>query len=128
MANQKIRARQWPLKAVTPVLGIADIGDALGFDITIPPGAYVTEVYADTLTAFDGTTNTITVTDGTTVFVNAQDAKTTGRETAAVASKYYPSGGTISVNMAQTGAATVGAAIVVVEYIVLDRENELVSN
>lgn len=128
MANTVVRERQWALNAGTVVMGIANIGAGLGFDIKIPPGGYVEDVYADTLTAFDGTTNTITVTDGTTVFVNAQDVKSVGRETAAVASKYYPSGGTISINMAQTGAATVGAVIVNIRYIVLGRANELVSN
>lgn len=125
MASKRIQTRQYSLKAVTPVLGIANIGADNGYTIAIPPKGYVTNVFADTLTAFDGTTNTITVTDGTTVFVNAQDTKTTGRETAAVSNKYYPSGGVITVSMAQTGTATVGAAIVVVDYVLIDRVNEV---
>ena len=125
MANKRIQHRQYPLKASTPVMGIANIGAGNGYEIAIPPNGYVTEVYADTLTAFDGTTNTITVGDGTTTFVNAQDTKTPGRETAAVTSKFYPNGGVITVSMAQTGAATTGSAIVVVEYVISGRVNEV---
>lgn len=125
MANTKIPGRQYTLTAVTPLMGIANIGAGLGYDITIPPGAYVVNVYVDTLTAFDGTTNTATVADGTTTFVNAQDVKTPGRETTAVPNKYYPNGGVISVNLAQTGAATVGQCVGVVQYIGLQRTNEV---
>lgn len=125
MASKRIQTRQYPLRAVTPVLGIANIGAGKGYEIAIPPKGYVTNVFADTLTAFDGTTNDITVSDGATTFVSAQDTKSTGRETAAVSNKYYPSGGVITVSMAQTGAATVGAAIVVVDYVVTDRVNEV---
>jgi len=124
MANIVIPGRQYPLVAITPVMGIANIGAAAGYDIKIPPGAYVREIYADTLIVFDGTTNTITITDGTTVFVNAQDIKSLGRETTAVVGKYYPAGGTISVTLAQTGTATVGAVIASVMYVGLNRVNE----
>ncbi len=124
MSNTVVRARQYPLIAVSPVMGIANIGAGLGYDFKVPPGAYLREIYLDTLTVFDGSTNTGTVTDGTTVFVNAQDLKSLGRETVAVVGKYYPNGGTVSVNMAQTGTATVGAAIASLEYIVLNRMNE----
>lgn len=124
MANTVVRARQYPLIAITPVMGIANIGAGLGYDFKIPPGSYLREIYADTLTVFDGTTNTITVTDGTTVFVNAQDIKSLGRETTAIVGKYYPNGGTVSVNLAQTGTATVGAVIASLEYVGLNRMNE----
>lgn len=124
MANVKLTGRQYPLSTFVQ-LGIANIGAAAGYDIAIPPNGYVKEVYADTLTAFDGSTNTITITDGTTVFVNAQDIKSTGRETDAIPGKFYPSGGTISINLAQTGTATVGAVVASVEYVILNRTNEV---
>jgi hypothetical protein len=127
MANKNISARQWELNAITPLLGISNMGAATGYDITIPPGGYVTEITVDTLVAFDSaTTATLTVTDGTTVFVNGVDIKTTGRETTTIAAAYYPSGGVIHVNLAQTGAgATVGTAVVVVSYLKLDRQTEV---
>lgn len=125
MANTKITQRQKARVATTPIMTIANIGAGVGFDFPIEPGGYLREVYADTLVAFDGTTNTITVGDGTTTFVSAQDVKSTGRETAAVPGKYYPNGGVVSVSMAQTGAATVGQAIVTLEIINLNRADEI---
>ena len=123
MANTVVKTRQYPLNALCK-LGIANIGAGNGFDIVLPPGTVLNFITADTLTAFDGTTNTLTVDDGTTTFIAAQDVKTAGRETVAVASKRYPNGGTIHVTMAQTGAATVGEADVQVDYVVEGRANE----
>ncbi len=125
MSNTVVKHRQYPLVADVPIMTIANIGAGLGYDVVLPPGAYVREVYADTLVAFDGTTNTITISDGTTTFVNAQDVKSTGRETAAVPGKYYPNGGTISITMAQTGSATVGQVKPTIEYVILGRVNEV---
>lgn len=115
--------RQYPLVAAVK-LGIANIGAGNGFDIKIPAGAFVRNVQLFTSVAFDGTTNTATIGDGTTTFVSAQDVKSAGLETAAVANKYYPTGGVISVTMAQTGAATVGEAIAMVDYVVPGRWSE----
>lgn len=117
--------RQYPLLAHTPLMGIANIGAGNGYSVAIPPGGYVTGIVVETLTAFDGTTNTITVGDGTTNFVNAQDVKTTGVETTVTVNKYYPTGGTITASMAQTGTATVGSVFAAVTYIVLNRANEV---
>jgi hypothetical protein len=125
MANTKLTQRQKAVTVVTPLLTIANIGAGNGYDIPIPPDTYVSEIYLDTLTAFDGTTNTGTVSDGTTTFVNAQDLKSTGRETDAVPGKYYPNGGTISITLAQTGTATVGQAIGVVTMVGLHRADEI---
>lgn len=115
--------RQYPLVAAVK-LTKANIGAGNGFDLKIPAGAFVTRVGLFTATAFDGTTNTATMTDGTTSFVTAQDVKTTGLETAANSNKYYPTGGTMSITMAQTGTATVGEAIAFFEYIVPGKWNE----
>lgn len=124
MPNTVVAQRQYPLVGYA-LAGIANIGAGNGFDFKLPPKAYLTDVFFDTITAFDGTTNTVTASDGTTTFINAQDIKSTGRETVAVPNKYYPSGGTISFTLAQTGAATVGAGVAMVRYIIFDRMNEL---
>lgn len=115
--------RQYPLAAVVDC-GIANIGAGNGYDIGIPVNAMLLDVVVLTTTAFDGTTNTATVGDGTTTFANAVDIKTTGAETVANAPKFYPTGGTISVTLAQTGTATVGRVLVMVRYIVLNRGGE----
>ena len=126
MANKKLIDRQWPLAALA-VVKPANIGAGLGFDIVIPPGALVTVVRVLTATAFNGTTATVSVGDGTTVFANAVDVATAGSETVANAPKYYPTGGTISVSAAGTGTNTAGLVFVVVNYVILDRGNEIVN-
>lgn len=108
------------VKSGSAVLGIANIGAGNEVTFGIRPGTHLLRVMVHTVTAFDGTTNTATVGDGTTVFANAVDVKTAGSETVANAPKYYPSGGTLTVSLAQTGTATVGEVVVVYEYILRD--------
>ena len=125
MANKKLIDRQWPLAALASVTP-ANIGANNGYEIVIPPGSLVTVVRVQTVTAFNGTTATITVGDGTTTYVNAVDATSTGAETVANAPKYYPTGGTITVSAAGTGTSTAGMALAAVEYLTVDRGNEIV--
>lgn len=108
------------VKSGSAVLGIANIGAGNEVTFGIRPGTHLLRVMVHTVTAFDGTTNTATVGDGTTVFANAVDVKTAGSETVANAPKYYPSGDTLTVSLAQTGTATVGEVVVVYEYILRD--------
>lgn len=108
------------VKSGSAVLGIANIGAGNEVTFGIRPGTHLLRVMVHTVTAFDGTTNTATVGDGTTVFANAVDVKTAGSETVANAPNYYPSGGTLTVSLAQTGTATVGEVVVVYEYILRD--------
>lgn len=114
----KIIDRTYPMGQAKAV-GIANIGAGNGLDFAIPMGALLVRVIVLTTTAFNsGTTTTLTVTDGTTVFANGVDIKTTGSETVANTPKYYPSGGTVSVTLAETGtAATAGEAFVYIEYV-----------
>lgn len=121
-----INERQYPLSAVAD-LGIAQIGAGNEVTIRVPPNAFLTGLVVQTLTAFNApTTNTLTVSDGTTTFVNAVDVKTTGAETVANLAAFYPSGGTLTISMAQTGgSATAGRAIVVATYQVLNRVSEV---
>lgn len=124
--SKKIIDRQWPLYAVAD-LTIANMGAGNEVTASVPPNAVVVGVGLLTVTAFDSaTTATGSIGDGTTTFVNAQDVKTTGLETAAVTAKYYPTGGTITFSLAETGAtATVGHAIGYVSYVVVGRGNEI---
>jgi hypothetical protein len=115
--------RQWPLTAVADCR-VANIGAGNGFEIKLPPNAMLLDLTVDTVAEFNGTTNTLTVGDGTTTFANAVDVKTAGRETVANIGKFYPSGGTIAVTLAQTGTADAGRAIVRVGYVILGRSNE----
>ena len=108
------------VKSGSAVLGIAQIGAGNEVTFGLRPGTHLLRLMVHTVTAFDGTTNTATVGDGTTVFANAVDVKTTGSETVANAPKYYPSGGTLTVSLAQTGTATVGEVVVVYEYLLRD--------
>lgn len=125
MANKKIIDRQWPLSALVK-LTKDNVGDGKGYDITVPPGALVTEVRLQTVTAFDGTTPTATIGDGTTTFANAVDISSTGAESVSNVPKYYPQGGTISVNAAvASGTVTAGLAIAEVRYVIADRGNEI---
>lgn len=124
MALTKQIDRQNPKSAIAD-LGIANIGAGNGVTIVVPAGAFVTEVRLQTVVAFDTAstgTATGTVTDGTTSFVTAQDVKTAGAETSAGAPKFYPTGGTITVSLAETvvtTAATVGRVLAVVEYLIV---------
>ena len=115
--------RQYPLVGLVDC-GIANIGAGNGFDIALVPNALLLDIVVLTVTAFDGTTNTATVSDGTTTFANAVDVKSTGSETVSNTPKFYPSGGTLSVTLAQTGTATVGRVMVMARYVVLNRGGE----
>jgi hypothetical protein len=117
--------RQYALVAEVD-LGIANIGSGNGKTMVLPPGALLLRALWLTVTAFDsGTTATGTLTDGTTVFVNAENVKTTGSETVANTPKFYPSGGTLTASLAETGTtATVGRALVSVEYYIVGRGQE----
>lgn len=125
MANKNVIDRQHAAVASTPLMGIAQLGAGNGFDFSVRPGTLVLRVGIQTVLAFDSaTTTTATITDGTTVFANGVDVKTAGAETIANAPKFYPTGGVISVNLAETGAAaTVGSAIAFFEYIILGNGN-----
>lgn len=127
MANKKLIDRQWPLQALA-FLTPSNVGSGLGFDVVVPPGSLVLRIGVQTITLFNGTTPTATVTDGTTVFANAVDIATVGAETVSNTPKYYPTGGTISINAANAGGSTTaGLAAVFVEYVTRDRGNEIVN-
>lgn len=121
-----VTERQYPLTAVAD-LGVAQIGAGNEVRINLPPGALLTDLLVQTATAFNNTTtSTLTVTDGTTTFVNGVDVKTVGAEIVTGLSAFYPSGGTLTISMAQTGtAATAGRAFAVATYQILGRVNEV---
>lgn len=114
---------------IVVVLTPATVGSDNAVTAKLPMGALITNVELHTVEAFDtsGADSTITgtITDGTTTFVNAQDLKSTGKETVAVAFKHLPQGGTLTFSIAE--AATVpanlvpaknGKAIAVVSYVI----------
>lgn len=117
--------RQTLLGAAVPV-GIVNIGTDKGVDVSAPVGGVLLRLIVLVTDAFDsGTTATLTVSDGTTTFASAVDIKSLGSKSVANLPKYYPSGGKLSITLAQTGAdATKGAAVVVPEYVVAGRWSE----
>lgn len=125
MATKNIE-RQWALKGLAP-LTPANIGAGNEVTFRVPPGALLLGVQVFVETAFNSaTTTTLTVGDGTTTFVSAVDAQAAGNKAATGVPKYYPTGGTITVSMAETGAAaTAGLAFVVPDYVIVDRANEV---
>lgn len=102
-------------------LGVDNIGTGNGYTAKVPQGALVVSAGLYTVTAFDGTgTVTGTITDGTTALVSAQDVKTTGIETVAVAQKFYATGGTITFSLADANSDSgAGRAIGYVAYVQL---------
>lgn len=124
MANKVVNFRQWELRALVDCQ-IADIANT--FSVVLPPGALLESITADTVTAFNGTTNTINVADNAltpVVYVNAQDTKTVGRETVANIGAFYPAGAVLTVSQGQTGTATTGRVLVSIGYVILNRANE----
>ena len=117
--------RQFPL-AVLVDCGVADVGAGNENTVAIPPNALVTEITADIVVAFNSaTTDTMTIGDGTTTFASAVSTHTVGRETVTGIGKFYPTGGTITIGQAQTGAApTTGRVLVSVKYLVVGRASE----
>lgn len=107
------------VKSGQAVLGIANIGAGNEVTFGIRPGTHLLRVMVHTVTAFNsGTTATATVGDGTTTFASAVDILSAGNETVSNAPKYYPTGGTLTASLAQTGtAATAGEVVVHFEYI-----------
>lgn len=122
----KVYDRQWPLSAVAD-MGIAQMGAGNEMTIKLPVNALLMRLLVVTVTAFDSvTTATATVSDGTTTFASAVDIKTAGSETVSNAPKFYPTGGTLTCSLAQTGGdATVGRVLVIPEYVVVGRGNEI---
>ena len=120
MASTHLDERQYPLAAIAD-LGISNIGASNTVTVRLPQAALLTSIQLLTVTAFNSeTTATATVSDGTTTFVNAVDIKSTGSETVANVPKFYPTGGTLTVTLAETGAAaTAGRAIFVANYVQL---------
>lgn len=119
----KIIDRQHAFVGLTPLLGIANIGASAGYEFKVRPGTLLLRAFMQTITIFDGTTVTGSMSDGTTNFVTAQDLKTAGAETVANVPKYYPTGGTITVSLAQTGTSTVGEALAGIEYVIVGNGN-----
>lgn len=123
-----ITARQRALAAVIDNNIAVDSAAATAvFTVKLPPGAYLTSMLADTITAWNAaTTNTLTCSDGTNTIINGVDIKSAGLETvASLAGRVYPSGGTLTFTFAQTGAAaTAGRSIIVVQYVAPLREDE----
>lgn len=118
-----VTARQEPAYAIAQC-GIANMGAGNGLTVQLPVNALLLDVKADTTTAFNaGTTATLTVGDGTNTFVNAASVAATGRAQGTNIGQFYPSGGTISITLAETGtAATAGNVFVSVKYVVVGRE------
>lgn len=121
MANTNLIDRQYP-KAAVANLTKANIGAGNTVTMAIPVGALLLRLAVQTIVAFDSaTTTTANVSDSTTTFAAAVDIKTTGVETVANVPKYYPSGGILTILLAETGAtATVGQSMVVAEYVILN--------
>lgn len=118
-----ITARQEPAYAIAQC-GIGNIGAGNGLSVNLPVNALLLDIVADTTTAFNaGTTATLTAGDGTTTFINAASVAAAGRSQGTNIGKFYPSGGTIAISLAETGtAATAGQAFVSVKYVVVGRE------
>lgn len=116
-------ARQEPQYAVADC-GLANLGAGNEQIINLPVNALLLDVTVDTATAFNaGTTATASVSDGTTTFVNAASVAATGRAQGTNIGKFYPSGGKLTISLAQTGAAaTAGRAFAAAKYIVVGRE------
>jgi hypothetical protein len=118
-----ITARQEPAYAIAQC-GISNIGAGNGLTIPLPVNALLLDIVADTTTAFNaGTTATLTASDGTTTFINAVSVAATAHAQGANIGKFYPSGGTLSITLAETGtAATTGNTFVSAKYVVIGRE------
>lgn len=121
--TKKLIDRQWPL-ATFAVVGADNVGAGKGLEFTLPPGALLLRLAVQTTTAFNGTTPTLTVGDGTTTFANGVDISSAGAETVTGVPKFYPTGGKVSITAAGTGVSS-GEAIVVAEYVVKNRGNEI---
>ena len=85
-------------------------------------GAIITGVTGFVRTAFNGTAAvTITLSDGTTTFINAQSvtsASATTPITAAVTTKDFPTGGTLTATLTDgtTTASTAGWVVLLISY------------
>lgn len=121
--TKKLIDRQWPL-ATFAVVGADNVGTGKGLEFTLPPGALLLRIAVQTTTAFNGTTPTLTVGDGTTTFASGVDISSAGAETVTGVPKFYPTGGKVSITAAGTGVSS-GEAIVVAEYVVKNRGNEI---
>lgn len=121
----KIKNRQ-RAQHVIQALDKSNIGTGNGYSFYIPPGGFLDDINVNVGTAFDSaTTTTVTATDGTTTFINGVTVKSTGDVTVAVKRKYFPSGGTITVSLAETGTtATTGAAVLTARVLNTGRADE----
>lgn len=109
-------------------LGVANMGAGNGISVLLPAGAQMVNIAAHVVTPFNSaTTATVSASDGTTTFISAEDAKAAAltNVTVDVPKKFFPSGGTVTFSLAETGAtATAGRIVGWVEYIVANRHHE----
>lgn len=130
MAFAKNAGRQYPLVAVQTV-DYTGYTSGVALDaVELPIGARVLGVNFYTDTAWNtGTTAVLKVGDANAAnrYINDQDIKTTGSEPATQAVGYrYASGGNIKVTITDTGTApTAGSGVLVVQYVVEGRANDV---
>ena len=127
MAITKDISRQWPLVAeVAIVFGNIPTTATAYEAVELPVGARVIGGALIVVTAWDSTTNTLSVGDADlgTRYLTTKDLKAT-------AGTYFPfviaTNGSKAVNVTYAftgGAATVGAARLIVQYVIDDRQNE----
>ncbi len=126
MAQKKITSAQYSL-AFTSTITFDDVGDDVVVDV--PPGFVLLDALLVVDVAFNGTTPTAGLTDNKTSpnAIIANGALTVGAKTIANGMKgqFYPSGGKLTLNpRIAGGTATAGSARLIVEGVVMDRQNE----
>ena len=126
--STKVIERQTNLSGFATT-GIANIGVGNELLIDLPPNALLLAVDVFSTVLFDaGTSAALTVSDGTTTFAAGVDVKNgLGSKVVANVPKFYPSGGTLTISLAQVGTSTVGTAFVVARFVVQNRGGEVYS-
>jgi hypothetical protein len=136
------RTAQWPMTAhfvfnfddtMVPVAGGAavDFGESNTAEtvveiVPLPPGAVVTGGYIARTTAFDAATFNVEIgdADDPNRYLTETDVKGVGK-TDLVPTGYVGAGQNIQLTFTAADACTTGTAIVVVEYIIDGRSNEV---
>lgn len=127
-AARNFHGRQYPLQVLVDFGASTD--DVLyGVTVKIPPGSVLLSGSASVATVFGGTSPKLTVKDNAATPVSvlgsvAADAVANTSALAVGAGTYYPFGATFTIAVAG-GTVTSGLALVRLEYIQVNRENEV---
>lgn len=129
LSKNRNHGRQWPLVAIQSFDYTELENGAAVAAVKVPGGSRVIGGFVQVLTAFDGTTPTLDVGDGTDpdrYTASVVDLTAAGRTALTLDGVAYSTPDYVDLSFVVTGTPTQGEGLLVVEYVMDSRSNEVV--